>query len=544
MSKPSRLRNTLTSAIAAGFIAAPLIHAEPLEENFEAPPTQYRPETWFHIIGYNMGKEGLTKDLEAIKAAGIQGIHLFCRGGGDFPDVKNVIPLSSEWFSLMGHAASECERLGLRLTLQNCGGWAMTGGPWVPVEEAQRELVEAVFHTKDGAFDKDVPLPKDFLKKDKDYKDITVIAFPTPAGDDVPVLIPDSIESNNDAIAWAKLLDPKTRYTKPIKGGGGIPGNMKDRVVGKVKGEDTYVQMSFKEPVTVRSISLPSTASVAGDSKVVSDIDLVIETMENGKLRKVGTVSVPDGNWMDKQYDITLAVPEFTSKEFRITFAGKQEAFLAHLHVSGKPRANNWEAKAAYALRSLQQDVQPKYPETCYIDPKTILDLSDKLSGNKLDWSPPSGDWTVIRYGHVNMGSQNSPSPKELQGWETNKIDKEPLDNHIRNGMVGQLNKPGGALNGKLDGLLADSWERMIPNWTTDSETVFKEFEKRRGYSMRPFMPAMSGYLVGDTSLTDRFYRDLRQTMDDLYVENFFAHFTALSNEQGAQSYIGGVSPK
>lgn len=36
-----------------------------------------RPETWFHLIGGNVSKEGLVADLDAIKSAGIRGNHLF-----------------------------------------------------------------------------------------------------------------------------------------------------------------------------------------------------------------------------------------------------------------------------------------------------------------------------------------------------------------------------------------------------------------------------------------------------------------------------------
>ena len=36
-----------------------------------------RPETWFHVIGGNASKAGLTADLEALKSAGFGGIQFF-----------------------------------------------------------------------------------------------------------------------------------------------------------------------------------------------------------------------------------------------------------------------------------------------------------------------------------------------------------------------------------------------------------------------------------------------------------------------------------
>jgi len=66
----------------------PNVTLSQLSEEFKAPSNKYRPETWFHLNGNNISKEGLTLDLEAVKAAGLQGIHLFNKAGRPFPNVK------------------------------------------------------------------------------------------------------------------------------------------------------------------------------------------------------------------------------------------------------------------------------------------------------------------------------------------------------------------------------------------------------------------------------------------------------------------------
>ena len=38
---------------------------------------KHRPQTWFHLIGGNVSKDGITADLEAIARAGIGGIQFF-----------------------------------------------------------------------------------------------------------------------------------------------------------------------------------------------------------------------------------------------------------------------------------------------------------------------------------------------------------------------------------------------------------------------------------------------------------------------------------
>ena len=66
----------LIASVAIAFAAT--VNASGLPEGeFRDPSVANRPETWFHFIGGNVAKPGITADLEAIKGAGISGIHLF-----------------------------------------------------------------------------------------------------------------------------------------------------------------------------------------------------------------------------------------------------------------------------------------------------------------------------------------------------------------------------------------------------------------------------------------------------------------------------------
>ena len=59
---------------------------------FQTPPAVHHPQTWFHFIGGNVAKEGVTADLEAIAAAGISGVQFFHgQFGGPWPGVDNQI---------------------------------------------------------------------------------------------------------------------------------------------------------------------------------------------------------------------------------------------------------------------------------------------------------------------------------------------------------------------------------------------------------------------------------------------------------------------
>ena len=112
-----------------------------------AIPRSDRPETWFHVIGGNASKAGLTADLEALKSAGFGGIQFFHGQFGkvlEWDGVQEQIPcLSAKWDDLVTHAANECARLGLTFKMQNCPGWSMSGGPWIAPSNAMRKLVFA-----------------------------------------------------------------------------------------------------------------------------------------------------------------------------------------------------------------------------------------------------------------------------------------------------------------------------------------------------------------------------------------------------------------
>jgi hypothetical protein len=519
---------------------------EGLADGFRSPPVEYRPETWFHINGNNISREGITRDLEAIHYAGIRGIQLFNKDGVEYPDVPQVKILSPEWRELIGHTAGECERLGLSFTLQNCPGWSQAGGPWVPVEEAQRELVQTVTRMKGGKpFDGQIPVNEEYLGKDFDYKDICVMAFPTPEGDALKPFVPVSIETNNKGVPWDRIFDPERCVELSGNAFQNTVIEHPELTIEKLNGRDTWVQVRFAEPVTLRSLHLPPIRTmVVGNQYPRVDVNLIIQTVDGETKTTVAEVAVPNSCWPDRQYDVTLAMPEITTQELRVTFGGEHSLFLAHLFFQSQPRIHNWEAKAAYALRSLEQEIAPAYAPGCSVNPDSIIDLTERMDASgRLIWSVPEGHWTVVRFGHVNMRVTNGPAVPEATGWECSKLDKMALEHHLRNGMVGSLIGTGGPCgDGKLHGLLIDSWERMIPTWTVHSETLFEEFKQRRGYDMRPFMPAMMGYVIRDQSYTEKFLRDLRETMDDLFVQNFFAHFRTIAHEFGTIVYTEGAT--
>ncbi|MCV9386655.1 glycosyl hydrolase [Reichenbachiella ulvae] len=516
-----------------------------LAADFAQPPMEYRPETWFHFMGNNISREGITLDLEAIKEAGLQGIHLFNKSGQPYPKVEQIKILSPEWEDMIRHTADECERLGLKFTMQNCPGWSMTGGPWVPAEEAQREVVETVYHFQGGtSISQKLAMDENYAKPEYDYQDITVLAFPTTKGDNETPARPSKLSSNNSLVPWQRIINPE-KQVEMIKRN--LPEDWKpysEIGIEPVKGEKTWVKVQFDQATTVRSLVFPPIRFMLPSTEYpVIDVIVKVQAKVENELVDIAELKIPNGNWNDRQYDVTLAIPETTSNEFKLTFLGSHVLNPGYIYLSPQPRLHNHEPKAFRALRSLQRDVKSTLGKESYVDRSSTIDISDKMDeAGILTWDSPAGKWTVVRFGHVNMRRTNKPAVPEATGWEASKMDKIAIENHLKKGMIGNLMREGGPIaGGKLDGLLIDSWESYTPTWSMHSEDMFREFKARRGYELKPFLPATMGYIVDSPEITTKFLRDLRHTMDELYVENFFTHFATVAHEMGAEVYTEGA---
>ncbi len=175
----------------------------------------------------------------------------------------------------------------------------------------------------------------------------------------------------------------------------------------------------------------------------------------------------------------------------------------------------------------------PTLPAGAAIAAGTILDLSDHLDAEgKLTWTAPAGDWTILRLGRTSTGANTRPAPAAGLGLESDKFDKTALDAHFEQ-FVGKLLRELGPRKRTDVGwtsLHIDSWEMGAQNWTT---TFRDEFKRRRGYDPLRYLPAMTGRVVESREGSERFLWDLRQTAQELVIENHAQHLKALGRRHG-----------
>lgn len=114
----------------------------------------------------NISKEGITKDLEYMKAAGIESAFIFDvwvgvkRGPVDYG--------TKEWIEAVKFACSEAKRLGITLGIHNSPGYSAMGGPWITPEESMKQLTWSVSDKKNP------PVPDHKYGFYKDIKTFTI----------------------------------------------------------------------------------------------------------------------------------------------------------------------------------------------------------------------------------------------------------------------------------------------------------------------------------------------------------------------------------
>ena len=235
-------------------------------------------------------------------------------------------------------------------------------------------------------------------------------------------------------------------------------------------------------------------------------------------------------------------------------------AVLAFPTPEGEYRISELDDKALFvrAPYSSQPGVKPylpasaEYPDLparATIARDRIVDLTGRFDPNgRLTWDVPEGNWTILRFGRTTTGANTRPAPQPGLGFESDKFDPAALDAHFDAFIgtllreIGHVAQPpsagskksitagGGSATSGWTMLHIDSWEMGSQNW---SEKFREEFQRRRGYDPLPYLPVTTGRVVESLEISERFLWDLRQTAQELVIENHAEHLKALGRQYG-----------
>ena len=218
-----------------------------------------------------------------------------------------------------------------------------------------------------------------------------------------------------------------------------------------------------------------------------------------------------------------LALPK-VSDASRLSDVDEKALYLRHPYSSRPGTKSFLPSPAQY----------PVLPPDAVVAADRVVDLTARMDADgRLVWNVPAGQWTILRFGRTSTGANTRPAPAPGLGLECDKFDPAALDAHF-DAFIGALLREIGRRRTSADAgwnmLHIDSWEMGAQNWTA----AFRdEFHRRRGYDLLRFLPAMTGRVVDSLEVSERFLWDLRQTAQELTIENHAHHLKALGRRHG-----------
>lgn len=520
---------------------------------FVDPPRSARARVWWHWMDGNIDPAGIVKDLEWLAASGAGGVQAFT-GSMGIPQYtrERVTFRSPEWQAAISCAASTSTRLGLELAVATSAGWSATGGPWVAPHAGMKKLVWSTTGVTAGQPDlprlaeppstsgpfQDVPfgaIRNDPVGVPDFYDDVAVLAFPrrdghfplTPlrlgaSGSAARGRTPDSLADGRfwptatiDADAGSAWVTAEFEQPTPVSSvRAGLPAS---RGFGAAPAPTAHLEASADGVTYSKVASLPASASPvrsASFSTITARFfRLVLET--------------------GKGPAFPLA-PGIKPLPFAASTAYETFAISAFQLFSGTRVARS-EEKAGYAP---VPDFYALDDGPCHaldaIQPQDIIDVTAFLGPDGvLEWTPESGDWTLLRFGYSLTGHLNAPAPVDATGLEVDKLDADLVDGYFSD-YLGFFEEALGSNLAGVSALLSDSIESGPQNWT---RAMRAEFMKHRGYDLLPWLPAVSGIIVGSPEQSDAFLWDLRKTISDLLAENHYRTIAGIARERGLKYY-------
>ncbi len=463
--------------------------------DFKTPTDENTLWCYWYWIGDDISKEGITKDLEAMKAAEIGAAFI----GNINPEEKDgpVPMLSEDWWSHMVHAVNEGKRIGVDIGSFNCPGWSMSGGPWITGDKAMRHIVYSETTVSGG---KKLAIKLDQPKAE--FQDVYVLAFPK-----------DKNEAN-----YLDASNSKITVTPSIKNASKLlDGNTK--VSTKFTSKEHTININANQPITARSIQL-----YPGDNDLVVVCEL--QAFVENKF-----VTIKQFNFDRRDFKgqigpipygpLTVSFPEVTSNQFKLickdiqalqafnSLAAAPSGFaeiriseavvidnylgktLGRMHPTPYPNAESYVWKAQAALDNNQLAIAED----------GVLDISDRMDENgNLNWEAPEGEWTVMRFGMTPTGTKNDPAAPQGKGYEVDKANRELARFHFENFIGEFLKRIPEESKSAFKYVIADSYEKGSQNWT---DGFAQNFEKRYGYNPKKYLPVFSGRVVGSVAASE-----------------------------------------
>jgi len=515
--------------------------AADLEAGFVTPPESAKPRVWWHWMSGNVSKAGINADLTWMKRIGIGGFQNF-DAGLSTPQIvdKRLVYMTPEWKDAFLFTTKLADSLGLEMAIAGSPGWSESGGPWVTPERAMKKYVWSETRIKGGQpFNGILPkpltttgefqnIPIKHSNKHEFYSDASVVAYRI-AGNDISIAgLKPKVTSSGGNFDLALLTDGDLEKSITLP-------NAKP-------GEKSWIQFEFAKPEEIQSFSI---AMTAGRRKFYLEEEgkQALEVSDDG----INFKTVLEFRNSESPQNTITFLP-IKAKYFRFVFATTisqryhgvllpKQRKIAELVLYKVARVNRFEEKAGFSPHpDLYSLATPSVSASDVINKNEVIDLTSKMQPDgTLNWTPPSGEWMVLRLGYSLTGKENHPASPEATGLEVDKLSAEHCKAYFTE-YLRQYKDATGGLMGKrgLQYMITDSWEAGTMNWT---DKMMADFKNLRGYDMLPWLPVLTGHIVESAEASDKFLWDFRKTIADLTAKNHYDLLTTILHDQGMGRY-------
>ncbi len=520
-----------------------------LMQGFQSPPNGARPRVWWHWMNGNISEEGVKLDLDWMHRVGVGGVTIF-EGAINTPQVvpQRLIYMTPEWKHAFDYAVTTARSYGMEVAIASSPGWSETGGPWVPASQGMKKMVWSSTRIEGGKpFTGMLPHPPEV---DGTFQNLSVPGRRSPDG---KIVVPPEFYTDVAVIAY-KIPDedkPQSELNPHVTASSGDANvaALSDGDVNSVALElpaesqsgEPWIEFDYGHPQTIQTVTLAS----LDDAISVFDHDSNaipprLEASDNGEhFRKVA--DIPFSSIVES----TASFDAVTARYFRVVFPAQPAGIRVHPHritelvLSSGARTNEFEKRAGYAnSRNFYAITDPHVAPAFIVSPNDIIDLTAKMkSDGSLDWTPPAGNWMVLRIGSSLTGHENGPAPFEATGLEVDKLNRDYVKNYVDGYLKMYADTVGAGRMGKdgISFMLTDSIEVGPQNWT---DNMLSDFQRLRGYDARLWLPAMTGVIIKSVADTDRFLWDYRRTIGQLLAENHYGEISEDLHQHG-MSYYG-----
>ena len=448
---------------------------------------------WYWMYGA-VSKEGIKADVQAMKDAGLGGFYLMpIRGTDERPEYGGKAQqLTPEFWDVVDYALQQADSLGLDVGIHVCDGFALAGGPWIKPEESMQHVVFTDTIVSGGKINIKLRQP---TTTENYYKDIACYAMP----------VKDYKLIGKAKVTYSKSVtcDEKGTYRANDPG---------------------WIQYEYPTEVTVRSLQVVPSGNNLQSQR------LLVQASSDGKtFNNVRQLTPPRQGWQNTGFDYTYSIPATTAKYFRFMWtpegtepgaedldAAKWKANLKlkKINMFAYPQINGWEGKSGAVWRIAEETPAGDIAdEDCY-KIKDMMILKVDAEGG-INTTLPEGTWRILRMGHTSTGHTNATAGGG-KGLECDKFSRAAVNKQIDNWFVKFTHRKHSKA---VKYLHVDSWECGSQNWNV---TFAREFKRRRGYDLMPYLPLMAGVPVESVAKSEEVLRDVRRTINDLINDVFF----------------------